>query len=206
MRHLALVLTLATLAAADVVIVTQVADADDQAEASAPEVNDFSRTVIDEVQVAVRVDLDGRFLIDLHNPNDTARDVGFHLDCYAMTGSYASRMGPMRTQVSTDLIVASLEPGERQTQLLGCARSTPKEVQNPAIAEVIQLRRSGPWNNGFGRSFTSYDFEVRDVLSRDIDVNAQPVLAVLRPAGEGIAMAQPWRRASFVAPPSTRIN
>ena len=103
------------------------------------------------------------------------------------------------------MLVAAVEPGERQTQSLSCARSTPKEVRSPAVAEVNVPRAPGPVNQAFA-AFTSYDFEVRDVLSRDIDVNAQPVLAVLRPAGEVVAMAQPWRLASFVAPRSTRLN
>jgi len=67
-----------------------------------------NKAKVDGMEIEVLPAEAGRYLVQVTNPNPGSREVAFRVDTYETSGSMISRMGPMRAQVATEQIIASV--------------------------------------------------------------------------------------------------
>jgi len=96
-----------------------------------------SSATVEGLQVEVVPADAGRYRVRLTNPGSDLRKVAFRIDTYETSGMMMSRMGPMRTQVATEQIIASVPAKGSVERTLAYATPQPsRDDRNRASGEL----------------------------------------------------------------------
>jgi hypothetical protein len=98
-----------------------------------------SKAKLDGMEIEVLPAEAGRYLVKVTNPGPESREAAFRVDTFETSGLMIGRMGPMRAQVATEQIIASVPAKGTVTRTLEYAPVQPSANDRNLAVNDIEL-------------------------------------------------------------------